>query len=102
VAAIFADQDALTALTSRSITSCPRLLAELRTVRAQGCAVNVEESEDGVVAVAVAVRGTRRAPSAIPAAAISVSGPVSRMTGPAIEKIAAKLRERATELANLI
>jgi DNA-binding IclR family transcriptional regulator len=54
------------------------------------------------VAVAVAVRGTRRAPSAIPAAAISVSGPVSRMTGPAIEKIAARLRERAAELASLI
>jgi DNA-binding IclR family transcriptional regulator len=102
VAAIFADQDALTALTSRSITSCPRLLAELRTVRAQGCAVNVEESEDGVASVAVAVRGTRRAPSATPAAAISVSGPVSRMTGPAIEKIAARLRERAAELASLI
>ena len=102
VTAIFADQDALTALTSRSITSCPRLLAELRTVRAQGCAVNVEESEDGVASVAVAVRGTRRAPSATPAAAISVSGPVSRMTGPAIEKIAAELRERAAELASLI
>jgi DNA-binding IclR family transcriptional regulator len=102
VAAIFADQETLTALTSRSITSCPRLLAELRTVRAQGCAMNVEESEDGVASVAVAVRGTRRAPSATPAAAISVSGPVSRMTGSAIGKIAAKLRECAAELASLI
>ena len=64
--------------------------------------MNVEESEDGVASVAVAVRGTRRAPSATPAAAISVSGPVSRMTGPAIANIAAKPRERAAELASLI
>ena len=96
VAAIFADQDALTALTGRSITSCARLLAELREVRAQGCAVNVEESEEGVASVAVAVRGPGgRRPR--PAAALSVSGPVSRMTGPAIEKIEAELRERAAE-----
>jgi IclR family transcriptional regulator, acetate operon repressor len=51
---------------------------------------------------ALAANCTRRVPSATPAAAISVSGPVSRMTGPAIEKIAAKLRERAAELASLI
>jgi DNA-binding IclR family transcriptional regulator len=102
VTALFPGQAALAALTARSITTRPRLLAELRRVRERGCAVNVEESEDGVASVAVAVRGTRRAPSATPAAAISVSGPVSRMTGPAIEKIAAKLRERAAELASLI
>jgi DNA-binding IclR family transcriptional regulator len=57
VTAIFADQETPSALTGRSITSCPRLLAELRTVRAQGRALNVEESEDGVASVAVTVRG---------------------------------------------
>ena len=57
VSAIFAGQDTLSALTGRSITSCARLLAELREVRARGCAVNVEESEEGVASVAVAVRG---------------------------------------------
>ena len=64
VTAIFAGRDALAALTGRSITSCARLLAELREVRARGYAVNVEESEEGVASVAVAVRGPRGAPSA--------------------------------------
>ena len=96
VTAIFAGQNTLSALTSRSITSCARLLAELHTVRAQGCAVNVEESEDGVASVAVAVRGARTA------AALAVSGPVSRMTGQAVETIAAELRVRAAELEGLI
>ena len=97
VTAIFAGQT-LSALTGRSITSCSQLLAELRTVRAQGCAVNVEESEDGVASVAVAVRVPRGAP----AAALTVSGPVSRMTGPVVDQIAAGLRVRAAELAALI
>jgi IclR family transcriptional regulator, acetate operon repressor len=102
VAAIFADQETLTALTSRSITSCPRLLAELREVRARGYAVNIEESEEGVASVAVAVRVPRRAPSAAPAAALAVSGPVSRMTGRAVETIEAELRDRAAGLESLI
>ncbi|HEY7433181.1 MAG TPA: IclR family transcriptional regulator C-terminal domain-containing protein, partial [Streptosporangiaceae bacterium] len=98
VMAIFAGQETLSALTGRSITSCPRLLAELRTVRAQGRALNVEESEDGVASVAVAVRGAQR----VPAAALAVSGPVSRMNGQAVEKMAAELRVRAAELESLI
>ena len=107
VTAIFAGQETLSALTGRSITSCPRLLAELRTVRAQGRALNVEESEDGVASVAVAVRGPRRCQPGclrqrVPAAALAVSGPVSRMTGQAVEKIAAELRVRAAELESLI
>ena len=107
VSAIFAGQDALSALTSRSITSCARLLAELREVRARGCAVNVEESEEGVASVAVAVRGPRpgqpgRPRRRPPAAALAVSGPVSRMTGQVVEKIAAELRARAAALESLI
>ena len=107
VSAIFAGQDALSALTSRSITSCARLLAELREVRARGCAVNVEESEEGVASVAVAVRGPRpgqpgRLRRPTQAAALAVSGPVSRMTGQVVEKIAAELRDRAAALESLI
>src|SRR5882757_8718143 len=49
------------ALTGRSITTIPQLLAELVWVREQGCAVNVEESEEGVASVAVAVHGPRLA-----------------------------------------
>jgi len=94
VTALFPGQAALTALTGRSITTRPRLLAELRRVRERGCAVNVEESEDGVASVAVAVHGPRLAP----AAALAVSGPVSRLTGEVIGRIEAELRDRAAWL----
>jgi DNA-binding IclR family transcriptional regulator len=40
--------------------------------------------------------------SAVPAAALTVSGPVSRMTGRAVETIEAKLRDRAAALESLI
>jgi IclR family acetate operon transcriptional repressor len=95
VSAMFADAAALPRLTARSITSRPRLLAELRKVREAGCAVNREESEEGVASVAVAVPG----PHGRPAAALVVSAPVSRMTGQAAEKIRQELREQATWLA---
>jgi DNA-binding IclR family transcriptional regulator len=94
VTALFPGQAALTALTGRSITTRPRLLAELAWVRERGSAVNVEESEDGVASVAVAVHGPRLAP----AAALAVSGPVSRLTGEVIGRIEAELRDRAAWL----
>jgi DNA-binding IclR family transcriptional regulator len=94
VTALFGGFSELTALTGRSITTGPRLLAELQRVRERGCAVNVEESEEGVASVAVAVHG----PRLTPAAALAVSGPVSRMTGEVIGRIEAALRERAAGL----
>jgi DNA-binding IclR family transcriptional regulator len=94
VSAMFAGA-ALPRLTPRSITSRAALLAELRQVRKDGCAVNREESEEGVASVAVAVPG----PQGLPAAALAVSAPVSRMTGQAAEKIKLELREQAAWLA---
>jgi IclR family acetate operon transcriptional repressor len=94
VSAIFAGQAELPALTARSITSGRQLLAELHKVRERGCAVNVEESEEGMASVAVAVRGPRERP----AAALAVSGPVWRMTRAVTDTIAAELRERAAWL----
>jgi DNA-binding IclR family transcriptional regulator len=91
VSALLAGQKSLTALTARSITAKSRLLAELKEVRARGCAINLEESEEGVASVAVAVRGPQRAP----VAALVVSAPVSRMTAAAAAKAAAELRDRA-------
>jgi len=91
VSALFAGR-ALTALTARSITTRSRLLAELRQVRERGYAVNVEESEEGVTSIAVAVRGPR------PEAALVVSAPVSRMTDETAARIEAGLRERAAWL----
>src|SRR5437763_161850 len=94
VTALFPGQAALTALTGRSITTRPRLLAELRRVRERGCAGNVEEGEGGVASGAVAVHGPRLAP----AAALAVSGPVSRMTGAVLSRVEAELRDRAAWL----
>ena len=94
VSAIFGGQPRLTALTARSITTRSGLLAELREVRARGYAVNLEESEEGVASVAVAVRGPQR----LPMAALTVSAPMSRMSGQATDEIAAELRERAAWL----
>lgn len=98
VSAIFADQAALAALTPRSIATRPRLLAELRQVRARGCAVSLEGSEEGVISVAVVVRG----PQQRPAAALVVSTPVSRMTDEATAKIEAELRDRAAALESAL
>jgi len=84
----------LTALTTRSITARSRLLAELRDVRARGYAVNLEESEEGVASVAVAVRG----PQQDPVAALVVSAPVSRMTAAEARRVAAELLDRAAWL----
>ena len=94
VAAIFGGDAVLPALTARSVTTCSRLLAELRQVRERGCAVNIEESEEGVASVAVAVRG----PGWQPATALAVSVPMSRMTGQATDTIMSELRERAAWL----
>jgi IclR family transcriptional regulator, acetate operon repressor len=95
LSAMFVGETALPRLTSRSISSRARLLAELRKVREAGCAVNREESEEGVASVAVAVPG----PLGLPAAALVVSAPVSRMTEQAVEKIRQDLREQAAWLA---
>jgi DNA-binding IclR family transcriptional regulator len=94
VAALFAGQAALPRLTARSIGSRSALLAELRKVREAGCAVNLEESEEGVASVAVAVRGRPH----VPVAALVVSAPVARMTGPVTEKVQCELREQAAWL----
>jgi IclR family transcriptional regulator, acetate operon repressor len=91
VSELFAGQRTLTGLTSRSITTRSRLIAELKAVRDRGCAINREESEEGVASVAVAVIG----PQQIPAAALVVSAPVSRMTEATAARVAAALRERA-------
>jgi IclR family acetate operon transcriptional repressor len=91
VSALLAAEEALPRLTPRSITSRSALLAELRKVREAGCAVNLEESEEGVASVAIAVRGQQHA-------AVVVSAPVSRMTEQTIMKVQNDLREQAAWL----
>jgi DNA-binding IclR family transcriptional regulator len=94
VSALFADEAALPRLTPRSITTRSALLAELRKVREAGCAVNQEESEEGVASVAIAVRGRPH----VPVAALVVSAPLSRMTEQTTMKIQNDLREQAAWL----
>jgi DNA-binding IclR family transcriptional regulator len=62
--------------TMHTITALDALRAELDAVRAQGFSIDAEENELGVRCVGAAIRGPRTEPIA----AISVSGPASRMS----------------------
>jgi IclR family acetate operon transcriptional repressor len=97
VAAMFAGA-ALPALTKRSVTQLPDLLAELREVRERGYALNIEESEDGVASVAVPILGRNNAP----VAALVVSVPVTRLDADSAARIASRLRDHAHRLTDLI
>jgi IclR family acetate operon transcriptional repressor len=81
------------AQTPHTITDPERLARELDRIRHQGYAVDDAEQELGVRCVAVAVPG---GPSMT---ALSVSGPESRVTWAAVERIAPLLREAAQALA---
>jgi IclR family acetate operon transcriptional repressor len=81
--------------TERTLTTRPELTAELAVVRSRGYAVTAEELEPGLVAVAAPVfaGGTRAV------AALSVSGPASRLAGPALADIATKCTRVASALS---
>jgi IclR family acetate operon transcriptional repressor len=91
-------EDALPALTRRSVTSLADLLGELREARERGYALNTEESEDGVASVAVPILGRHDAP----VAALVVSAPVTRLDRDSAERIAVRLRDDAGRLSELI
>ncbi|WP_265447125.1 IclR family transcriptional regulator [Flexivirga meconopsidis] len=85
-------------MTATTITDPDAFVAELATVRAEGIAHDRSEMEDGVVCLAAPV------PSATTQLAVSISGPVSRMTDdlqrraiPVLRTVADRL---ATELAS--
>ncbi len=84
----------LEAATAKTITSRQRLQTELETVRRQGWALNDEERNPGVRAVAAPVLDGRRA-----VAAIAVQGPTIRMTKRRVHEIATRIREAATTVA---
>jgi IclR family transcriptional regulator, acetate operon repressor len=83
----------MAAQTPHTITDPDRLARELDRIRHQGYAVDDAEQELGVRCVAVAVPG---GPSMT---ALSVSGPESRVTWAAVERIAPLLRQAAQALA---
>jgi IclR family transcriptional regulator, acetate operon repressor len=88
--------------TSRTITSRAALAAELAAVRERGYAVTVEELEPGLVAVAapVFVGGTVAAGVAV--AALSVSGPASRLASGQLTAAAAACMAAARTLSALL
>lgn len=64
------------AFTENTVLSADALRRELETVQAEGCAYDREELEPGLTCVGVPLRNT----AGFPVAAISCSGPTSRMT----------------------
>ena len=84
--------------TERTITTRPELDRELARIRQQGYAITDEELEPGLVAVAAPVFAGGR--TAI--AAISVSGPASRLSGDELEITAARAQNVAGHLSRTL
>ncbi len=72
----FFARETMTRFTPNTITSLKALLQELGAIRARGYAIDDAEHEDDVACIAVPLWDHRNEP----VAAISVSGPVERMT----------------------
>lgn len=71
-----------------------RLTRRLRLVRSRGYALSVEEVESGIVSVAVPLRGDRNHPPA----AISVSGPPSRLERVTAPETISRLKRARDEI----
>ena len=88
----------LTRRTSRTITSREALAADLAEVRRRGYAVTNEELEPGLVAVAAPVYRD----GATVVAALSVSGPASRLTRARVPGVAARCMTEARALSAVL
>ncbi len=82
-------------LTARTITNRADLEAELANVRLQGYAVAEEELEVGLIAIAAPVR---RSDGAV-IAALSVSGPTTRLAEPRVSQVGALCAAEANALS---
>lgn len=93
--ALYSEPGALEQMTARTIVDLSQLHDELAAIRQRGYATNFEESEPGVTAVAAALPVTpdrRRA-------AISVSGPATRMDEQRVKLIAKVVVEATSSVA---
>jgi IclR family acetate operon transcriptional repressor len=81
------------AKTANTITDSDLLIAQLETIRKWGYALDEGEQEMGVRCVAISI------PNIPSLAAISVSGPRSRMTGARIKEVLPVLKRVARELS---
>ena len=84
--------------TDKTVTSEAALRTELGTVRARGYAVTDEELEPGLIAVATPVRGYDGAV----VAALSVSGPTTRMNRDGLPAMAGYCAEEAAALSAVL
>ena len=91
-------EEELEVLTSHSIGSRAALETELEAIRRRGYAVSVEESEDGVCSVAVALAPTNN-PARL---AITVAAPSSRMSVAGQRKIGVVMRDCVEEASGLL
>lgn len=81
--------------TSRSITRVPDLESELEKVQAQGYGMNNQENFDGIVAVAVPIRDAQDRV----VAALTMHGPLPRLTLETCETSVPQLKQAAQRIA---
>jgi len=83
-------------ITARTLNSLDSLIREVRAVRAREYATNYSESENGLTAVAVAVRrpGRRKV-----LGALSIAAPAERMPDSRMPGVVARLRQSARSLS---
>lgn len=94
--AVYPDEE-LARLTRHSIGTRTELIAALAEIRRRGYATSMEESEEGVQSLAVALRALRS-----PRLALTASVPVSRMTASARKNIRERLIESAEAIDQLL
>jgi DNA-binding IclR family transcriptional regulator len=82
-------------LTSKTITSVPALLKACRRIREQGYAIDNEEAEKGARCVAAPIFNAQGRPIA----AISVSGPVSHMSGATVTQVGHMLQDATRKIS---
>lgn len=87
----------LTGVTARTITDPAALRAELDRVRSRGWALNDEERNAGVRAVAAPVLHEGRA-----VAALAVQGPKARLTDAYVRSVSRALTDAAAEIAPVL
>jgi IclR family transcriptional regulator, acetate operon repressor len=92
------DRLALDAVTDKTITSKEALVAELETTRDRGWALNDEERNQGVRALAAPVLG----PDRVAVAAVAVQGPKLRLTDDRLTELTSHVVEAAHRLAPLL
>ncbi len=88
----------LTARTARTITSARELAAELERIRQQGFAIDDEENEIGVCCVGAPVFDYMAAP----VAAVSISGPITRMSRERCVTLGPMVRDAALTVSRRI